>query len=121
MKNLFIIIILIILSNNAYAMRFVNYKALDGVTVTTTSNPIPSSYLTYFTAQLISTSTLAGTVKIQASNDASNNSNPGNFVDIPAASVTVIGGGNVMITPTACVYNWLRAVFTSSKIGRAHV
>jgi hypothetical protein len=70
--------------------------------------------------------TVAGSVKIQASNDicptnysAVYNFTPTNWVDIPSASVSIVAGAPELITlpNTSTMYRWMRVVYTFSSGG----
>lgn len=69
-----------------------------------------------FSVQAIGTGSIAGTMKVQVSNDPGSNlgvNTPTNWIDLPMASValsSLIG----LIPKTDCSYNWIRIVFTSS-------
>lgn len=114
--KIFIFLLMLLCSSHAYAMRYVNYKALDAVTVTATSSPIQASYLSSFSVHGISTSTIFGSFKVQASNDPISvvGGTPGNFVDISPIAMVLPAGGSVMLTATASTYNWLQVVFTKT-------
>lgn len=75
-------------------------------------------------------STVAGSVKIQASNDpaptnytAQYNFTPTNWVDIPSASATITAGAPVLITipNTSLLFRWMRVVFTEGTPGTSTI
>ncbi len=74
--------------------------------------------------------TVAGSVKIQASNDvcstnysATFNFAPTHWVDIPGASVSIIAGAPELITlpNTSTMYRWMRVVYTFSSGGSSTI
>lgn len=97
------------LAGSAYAMRFTNYPAIKAVTATATSTAISSSYITDFSIQSYATGSLAGTIKVQYSNDPLSPL-PTHWNDVPQANSPV--GGNILVTTSA--YNWLQVLFLSS-------
>ncbi len=97
-------------------------RQLNEVIITTrsgasgvTSAAVLAENLFAISAVAIASSTEAGTLKIQASND-----NPlgsaaiTNWVDIPSATVTVTAGSTVTIPKTEICYQWVRFVYTHS-------
>ena len=73
-------------------MRYLNENAIATVSGLTNpaSSAVMASYLVNVSAQLVATGTIAGTLKLQASNDAKGN---GNWSDITGASVAVSSAG----------------------------
>lgn len=73
--------------------------------------------------QVVTTSTAAGAVKIQASNDNSAAAGyrqpftPTHWSDIPNATATVVAGVAPMIVLSNVAFQYVRAVFTSSGGG----
>ncbi len=84
-----------------------------GATITSAAISVDQVYAC--SASFVATSTLAGTFKLMASNDPASSQSPGNFVDIPNATVSVIGTPGVFLIPyTSVAYQWLQVVFTKS-------
>lgn len=79
--------------------------------------PIPANQL--FAASVLATfseNTAAGTIKLQASNDAPIAGQqapfaPVNWVDIPNATAAVTAGASVLVPMTQLAYQWIRVVF----------
>ncbi len=68
-------------------------------------------------AQAVASGTAAGTLKIQGSNDPDTVGQPTNWSDITNATATVAGAGAVMVQKFDVCYQWIRSVFTSTKVG----
>ena len=103
-------------------MRNINCNVLQGPdTATKTGIQIDSNQLlnpsfhVYF-----GDTSVAGTVKLQASNDICNDRYQAaaftvtNWVDIPNQSATITSGASALLTLSEVNYRWLRVVFTSS-------
>jgi hypothetical protein len=97
-------------------MRPINETALNAVTATTNSTPLKTGFQISCSVQAVGTSTLAGAVKLQGSNDpAGTPGGPVNWNDIPSATVTLTGtAGAFLIPKTDLCYEWVRVVFTAS-------
>ncbi len=95
-------------------MNIVNNVAINGVTQTGTvvSSAILSQFFTSMTVQAkFSDAAAAGSLKIQASNDASS---PTNWNDITSSITAVASGALTMIPPVAMCYQYVRIAFVSS-------
>lgn len=57
--------------------------------------------------------TLAGSIKLQFSNDPVDAEAPTNWVDIPTATVALTAAAKVGIAKIDVCYNWVRANFSS--------
>lgn len=80
------------------------------------SSAIDGDQLISMSLQAIATGTIAGTIKLQFSNDApSNLSGPTNWSDITSASVAVSGAEVVAIMKTDISYRWIRATYTATS------
>lgn len=100
-----------------------NSASMTGTT-TVNSNSIPLDQTYGFAIQAVWTGTSAGTLKLQASNDApvretqTNNGGPDtitNWTDIANSSTAVIsGGGNFMWNFTGCFYRNVRLTYTNA-------
>jgi hypothetical protein len=97
-------------------MKPLNEKALDAVTDTANSTEIKSDFQVACSVQVVTTSTIAGAVKLQFSNDPQNVAGyPVNWSDIAGATVTLSGSAGVFHIPkTEICYNYMRVVFTKS-------
>jgi hypothetical protein len=97
-------------------MKPVNDQALNAVTTSTNSTALHTTFQLMCSVQAVATGTIAGTVKIQFSNDAV--PLPAlvtNWNDIPSATITLTGTpGPFAIPQTNICYEWVRVVFTSS-------
>lgn len=95
-------------------MRYLRETLLSGANaaVNQTSAAVDCSYVIAASLQVVSTGTAAGTVKLQASNDAPGPGSPSNFTDIPSASVAVAGAGSYLIPKLDISYQYIRAVYT---------
>lgn len=79
-------------------------------------------HIMHYSIQLVSTSTAAGTFKLQGSNDPgrinaaedANQSVITNWTDL-GISVTISGAGAVLLKDSNCGYNWVRVVWTPSS------
>jgi hypothetical protein len=91
-------------------------QVLNAVTASTNSAAIVATNVLYVSVQAVATSTIAGTVKIQFSNDIVNEQiGPTNWIDIPSATVSLTGtAGAFGIAKIDSCYKWLRIVFTKS-------
>ena len=92
-------------------MRPANKKVLDTVAVSTNSSEIKTDFVVACSVIATATGTIAGSVKLQASND---NVDPTNWCDIASATVSVSVSNPVMIAKTDLCYNFIRVVFTKS-------
>ena len=113
-------------------MKYLNYPVLSAVdTASITSAKIDSNQLLGASFHVIlGDATVAGSVKIQASNDpsptnytAQYNFTPTNWVDIPGASATISAGAPVLITipNTSVIYRWMQVVFTHVSGGSSTI
>jgi hypothetical protein len=98
-------------------------SVLSGVTATSNSAAIDASNLYSASVQIVGTGSLAGTVKIQASNDspiglAGHNGGtpfvPTNWTDIPGATAALSAGSSALVPTTLICYQFIRVVFTAS-------
>jgi hypothetical protein len=97
-------------------MTNANKQVLSAVTTTANGTAIPT-YLVYgASCQAVATGTIAGTLKLQVSNDpASGNVTPTNWTDLSGATVPITGtAGTFLIPYQQLCYQWVRAVFTAS-------
>lgn len=95
--------------------------AYAAVSATTNQPAVVTVNSLYISVQAVATGTLAGTLKLQASNDAPVAANattlvpPSNWNDIPSATVAITGTpGSFLIPKTDLCYQYIRAVFTAS-------
>jgi hypothetical protein len=97
-------------------MKPLNEKVINEQTDSATSQAIKSDFHVACSVQVITTSTIAGTVKLQFSNDPQNIAGfPVNWSDIAGATVTLSGSAGVFHIPkTEICYNFMRVVFTKS-------
>lgn len=89
-----------------------------------TSLGIDSPNLFYVSAQVVTSGTATGTLKLQFSNDVNAQnplSQPTNWTDIPSATVTVASAGAAGIPKTDLCYQWVRAVWTHANAGTGTV
>lgn len=85
---------------------------------TLTSAAVDARNLFEVSAQVVTTGTGAGTLKIQASNDAPQGSvGPQNWSDITGASVAATGAGAFLIPKTDLCYEYIRFVYTNTGTG----
>jgi len=103
-----------------------NFQIQSAVDISTnaTSNPIlVDQFDLGFTIQAVTTSTAAGTLKIQASCDLgeidsggpSDASGISNWVDVTGATSAVSGAGVYMINCSNQHYRWARLVYTATS------
>lgn len=105
-------------------MRQVNDNIIPfQAAATINSSQIPALNLFYCSAQITTTGSAAGTLKLQASNDETNGlvTVPTNWSDIPSATVSVSGAGSFLIPKTDLCYQWVRVVYTNSGTGNISV
>lgn len=84
---------------------------------------ILADQLTWVSAQVVTTGTSTGTLKLQASNDvvtqpssvSSGTAAPTHWFDITSATVSVSAAGTVGIVKTEICYQWIRAVWTETN------
>ena len=95
-------------------MRFLNDTviATQSIAGDVQSAAIDASQMVYATAQIVSTSTAAGTLKLQGSNDFKN---PTNWNDIPNATASVSSAGAVTIPVTQTCFKWIRVTYTHTS------
>lgn len=96
-------------------MKFVNYVALNAAnaaTASSTSSAIDASQMLSCSLQVTSAGTLAGTTKLQFSNELKS---PTNWVDITSATVDSLDSQSVGIMKLETAYQWLRVVYTKSS------
>ena len=95
-------------------MRPTNDQVLSAVTVSTTSSPLPSAFQVQCSVQAIATGTLAGTVKLQFTNDKAITSST-LWSDIPSATVAISGTAGAFAIPvTSLCYEFVQVVFIAS-------
>lgn len=113
-------------------MRFVNDDILSAVDSSTQTGAavdakqlISASFYARFTGVA---EDAAGTVSVQASNDAPPSGSPNtgswtptNWIDIPNASAATTAGASKLITITQMSYRWIRVVYTRSSGGTGNV
>lgn len=100
-------------------MRPLNQVYFNAITGTTTGAKLWAS--SYYSISLtgVGTSTLAGTIKMQASNDFDNSADldsfsPSNWVDVASATATVTAATAFIMPKTDVCYQWVRFIFTAS-------
>lgn len=98
-------------------MRNASYNPIDVAdgTGTKTSPWIPANQLFAFSASAKAGGTLAGTLKIQVSNDPV--TTPQASIagdDLTGASVALAAGAHGLIAANTSAYNWVRLVWTAS-------
>jgi hypothetical protein len=103
-------------------MRQDNVIAIPAQAVAATINSaaIPSLNLFACSVQAVATGgSVAGTVKIQASNDVpvASSAVPTDWNDIPSATVSVTGAGAFLIPKLDLCYQYIRIVYTDSGTG----
>lgn len=106
-------------------MRRVNVNILSAVdTASQTGGKVDANQLVSASFAIrFGDATADGTVKIQASNDPTDdgyqayNFTPTNWVDIPSASAVVTVGSSGLITIASMSYRWVRAIYTRSSGG----
>lgn len=101
-------------------MRQVNINIIPSqAAATVTTAAIPALNLFYCSAQVSTTGSGAGTLKLQASNDDTQGSQtvPTNWSDIPSASIVASGAGAFLIPKTDLSYQWVRLVYTNTGTG----
>lgn len=95
----------------------------NAATVTTAA--VNAANLLYVSVQLTATGSAAGNLKIQVSNDYTDDTNPNfaptNFSDLSGATVTVSGAGVYLIPKTDLSYQYIRLVYTNSGTGTISV
>lgn len=82
------------------------------------SAAVPTAQIFYISAQVVTTGTSTGTLKLQFSNDLCLGQEvpvPLNWTDIPSAAVAVAGAGAVGIPKTELSYAYVRAVYTHTN------
>lgn len=103
-------------------MRQDNVVAIpvQNVASSISSNAIPALNLFACSVQAVATgASVAGTVKIQASNDVPQAANavPTDWNDIASATVSISGPGAFLIPYTDLCYQFIRIVYTNSGSG----
>lgn len=100
-------------------MRQINEIAVASQTAASiNSTPIPALNLIMMSAQIVTTGSSSGTLKLQASNDDPVTADlPTNWSDIPGASVAIGGAGAALIPKIDCCYQWVRVVYTNAGTG----
>lgn len=100
-------------------MRTENITILTGNSAGDLTGSVKNSdQIINLSVQVVSSAgTVAGVLKLQASNDAPNTSlrsefTPTNYVDIPNATVTISAGGAGMIRLSDCSFGYIRAIWT---------
>lgn len=111
-------------------MRSLNEVVLNALSDTSsqTSAAIDASQLFRVSVQASFTdSAVAGTLKLQCSNDPSSANNlpslqtPTHWTDIPNTSQSITAGASVLIPSTEIAYRWIRVVFTETTPGSGTV
>lgn len=111
-------------------MKTLNEIVLNALpdTSSQTSAAIDASQLFRVSVQASFTdSAVAGTLKLQCSNDPSTANNlpglqaPTHWTDVPNTSQTITAGASVLIPSTEISYRWVRVVFTESSPGSGTV
>jgi hypothetical protein len=113
-------------------MKYLNCPVLSASdTASQTSAAIDSQQLMGASFHIyFGDNTVAGSVKLQASNDicatnysAQYNFVPTNWVDIPSASVSIVAGAPELITlpNTSTMYRFMRVVYTFSSGGSSTI
>lgn len=100
-------------------MRPLNEKYFDAITATTNGKQIWASSIIQLSLIGAGTASLAGTVKMQASNDFDNTADltgfvVTNWVDVASVTVDLSAAGSIIIPKTDIAYQWIRFVFTAS-------
>lgn len=93
---------------------------------TVTTAAINAANLFQVSAQITATGAgAAGTLKIQVSNDYTDDTNPNfaptNWSDLSGATVTVSGAGVLLIPKQEICYQYIRLVYTNSGTGTISV
>lgn len=102
-------------------MRPNNVNSIPVKTAATTNGPaIRATNLFAGSAVAISTGTVVGVLKVQASNDSDalldGTGAPVNWVDVANLTVNVTTGGGVFLIPKFDVcYEWIRVVYTHTS------
>lgn len=96
-------------------MRATTLTSIDAATGTVNGFELNANQGFACSLQAIGTGTLAGTLKLQYSNDPSELKSPAptNWTD-SGLTVALTAGSIVIIPKTDICYNWVRAVFTAS-------
>lgn len=105
-------------------MRQINDNIIPVRTAATvTTAAIPALNLFSCSAQITTTGSAAGTLKIQASNDDPRGAGqvPVNFSDIPDATITATGAGVFLISKIDLCYEYVRLVYTNTGTGTISV
>lgn len=85
---------------------------------TVTSAAVDARNLFELSAQVVTTGSGAGTLKLQASNDAPQGSvGPQNWSDVTGVSVVAAGAGAFLIPKTDICYEYIRFVYTNTGTG----
>lgn len=108
-------------------MRYQNVIVFDAVAAAPNANSRQYDESAQFAASVqvvITGANVAGTVKLQASNDNPNSMGDQpdrvtitNWTDIPGAAVTVTTAGSYLVPVMDLSYGWLRVVYTSTATG----
>jgi hypothetical protein len=82
-----------------------------------TSIVVDANQLLSISAQAIATGTIAGTLKMQVSNDLVTTpaTPPTNWTDVSGVSVAISGAGTALIPKTDLTYRWIRFVYTATS------
>lgn len=94
--------------------RVVAFNAVDG-SQNQTSSAMDAKNFVYMTVHNSSTSTAAGAVKVQGSNDLPTTGNPSNWVDIASQTVNVTAASQTTIPTFIPNFMWVRLVYTFSS------
>lgn len=114
------LLLVLLLTSNLWAVqKFNRVVAINAGDASTTINSIQidsSNYL-YATVQNTSTSTAAGTLKVQGSNDqvTSGVGTVVNWTDIASRTVAVTAASQTNIDAFLIGFKWMRLVFTNSS------
>lgn len=100
-------------------MRPLNKAYFQAITATANGAQIFASSIIQISITGVGTGTLAGAVKMQASNDWDPSADldsfiVANWVDVADVTVDLTAAGKIIIPKTDVCYQWVRFVFTSS-------
>lgn len=103
-------------------MRELNLTIIPSrAAATVNSVAINAENLFAISGQFVGTGSAAGTLKLQASNDApvinGQGGAPTNWADIPSATVTIAGAGVYLLPKTDICYQWVRFAYTNTGTG----
>lgn len=95
------------------------FSAVDA-SVTQTSVAFPINQVIGYSAQFVWTGTVAGTIKIQVSDDPGTTASspsqlPTHWTDYSGSTISVSGAGNGTFNVNDAFYNWIRFVYTAAS------